>query len=228
MFESHQRIWTLGLAVVITSAVPALHAEDWPVVFRDDFSGGVERWQLLDPQQWRVATHPQRGQVLSQFQKTGAYKPPHRSPFNIALAKEGKVGDFTLDALVLSTHPDYGHRDAVLVFGYQDPAHFYYVHLGKKTDDHANQIFIVHDAPRVKISTETTPGTNWDDRWHHVRIVRRVNTGEISVFYDDLNQPIMRAVDQRLRWGRIGVGTFDDTADFDDIELRGILAKPSS
>lgn len=43
-------------------------------------------------------------------------------------------------------------RDACLVFGYQDPSHFYYVHLGKQADDHANQVFIVNDAAQLKIS----------------------------------------------------------------------------
>ena len=60
-----------------------------------------------------------------------------------------------------------------IVFGYQDPAHFYYVHLGKKADDHANQIFIVNGADRKKISLTSTSGTNWDDKWHTVRVVRK-------------------------------------------------------
>ena len=48
-------------------------------------------------------------------------------------------------------------------FGYQDDSHLYYVHLGKKTDDHANQVFIVNEAPRTKISTKTTDGIPWLD-----------------------------------------------------------------
>ena len=97
------------------------------------------------------------------------YKPPYRSPVNIALLEDVVVGDFVLDARLQSTVKDYDHRSMVLVFGYQDPAHFYYVHFGKKTDNHANQIFIVNGAPRMKISTETTPGTAWDDAWHQVQ-----------------------------------------------------------
>lgn len=70
--------------------------------------------------------------------------------------KDLSVGDFVLDTKMLSTIKDYNHRDLCLFFGYQDPAHFYYVHLGKKTDDHANQIFIVDGSDRKKISTMTT------------------------------------------------------------------------
>ena len=74
------------------------------------------------------------------------------------------VGDFQLELQLQSTVKDYDHRSMVLVFGYQDPAHFYYVHFGKKTDDHANQIFIVNAAPRLKISTKTTPGHRLERR----------------------------------------------------------------
>jgi len=109
----------------------------------------------------------------------------------------------------------------VIVFGYQDPAHFYYVHLGKQADDHANQIFIVNDAARTKISLTSTSGTNWDDNWHTVRVVRKPADGTIEIYYDDMTKPVMTAKDKTFAWGQIGVGTFDDTSDWDDIVVRG-------
>jgi len=134
------------------------------------------------------------------------------------------VGDFDLEAKVRSTCKPYPHQDACLVFGYQDPVHFYYVHLGRKTDDHANQVFIVKDAPRTKISTRTTDGTPWTDGWHKVRIVRRVADGTIAVYFDDMKAPAMTATDKTFTWGRVGLGSFDDTADWADVTLRGIKA----
>jgi hypothetical protein len=191
-----------------------------PVVFEDGFEQGADHWQPFDARQWEVKKDGD-GHVYSQHVKQSAYKPPHRSPTNIALLKDVIVGDMVLDVQVKSTHPDYGHRDACLVFGYQDPAHFYYVHLGAKTDDHANQIFIVNDAPRTKISTKTTAGTKWTDDWHHVRVVRKVKDGTIEIYYDDMDTPCMTASDKTFAWGQIGIGTFDDTADYDQIVLRG-------
>ncbi|MCA9203784.1 MAG: hypothetical protein KDA59_12090, partial [Planctomycetales bacterium] len=153
------------------------------------------------------------------------YEPPHRSPYNLSLLKDVKVGDFVLTAKVRSTHPDYGHRDACLAFGYQNPAHFYYVHLGKQADDHANQIFIVNEAPRTKISRKSTSGTNWDDAWHTVRIVRKTADGTIAVYFDNMDEPVMLAEDKHFAWGRIGLGSFDDTSQWDDIELRGKIVE---
>jgi len=192
-----------------------------PLVYKDDFEKGADNWKPTDAKAWKVK-RTDKGNVYSQFEKKSNYNPPHRSPFNISLLKDVTVSDFVLDVKVLSTHEDYGHRDACVVFGYQDPAHFYYVHLGKKADDHANQIFIVNDKPRTKISTKSTDGTNWDEKWHHIRIVRRVSDGTIEVYFDDMKNPVMTASDKSFVHGGIGLGTFDDTSDWDDLELRGV------
>ncbi|HEX7897032.1 MAG TPA: hypothetical protein VF950_04695 [Planctomycetota bacterium] len=184
---------------------------------REDFEKGFERWAPTDPAAWRLEDGP-TGKCLSQFAKS-KYEPPHRSPFNLALLKDVVVGDFVLEAKCRSTVKDYGHRDMCVVFGYQDPGRFYYSHLGKKTDDHANQIFIVNGAPRLKISTKTTEGTNWTDDWVKLKVVRK--GADIEVYWNDLEKPVQTAKDATFPSGRIGVGSFDDTGLWDDIVLKG-------
>ena len=41
---------------------------------------------------------------------------------------------------------------------------------------------------------------------------------------DDRPEPIMIATDTTLTWGRVGVGSFDDTAEFRDIADSGSSA----
>jgi hypothetical protein len=217
------RILCLSLLFLTLCAVGSA-ADELSVLFQEDFEKDASHWQPLDAKQW-AHKKTDKGGVFSQHKKDTTFKPPHRSPTNIALLKDVIAGDFDLTAKVLSTHPDYGHRDAVLVFGYQDPAHFYYVHLGKQADDHANQIFIVNAAPRTKISLTSTKGTDWDDQWHNVKIIRRVKEGTIEIFFDDMQKPVMTAKDKTFAWGQIGIGTFDDTSDWDDIVLRGEKAE---
>ena len=211
-----------ALAVLALLGRPA--AAELPLVLHEDFESGAGRWHPMDRESWKVVETP-AGHVYNLF-RDSQYQPPHRSPVNIALLEDVAVSDFTLTARLQSTVKDYGHRSMVIVFGYQDPAHFYYVHFGKQTDDHANQIFIVNDAPRVKISTKTTSGTPWDDAWHRVKIVRTVADGKIDVYFDDFDAPVMSAVDKTFTWGRIGIGAFDDLGNFDDIELRGSTVAP--
>ena len=196
-------------------------AEDkLPLVYEEDFENGAKNWEPTDDSAWKVVDSGS-SKVYSQFKKKSDYNPPHRSPFNISLLRDVFVGDFDLHVKVKSTHPDYGHRDVCLFFGYQDPANFHYVHLGKKADAHANQIFIVDDKPRTKISLTSTDGTDWDDQWHDVKIERRVSDGTINVYFDDMKNPVMTAKDKTFTWGRVGLGSFDDTADFDNVRLYG-------
>jgi hypothetical protein len=215
------------IACLALSCVPKGAARGGPPgerpLFEETFEEGVGDWEPTDAAAWRVE-EVDGNKVYSQFGKSD-YEPPHRSPFNISLRKEVDVGDFVLEARLRSTVADYGHRDMCLVFGYQDPAHFYYVHFGKQTDDHANQVFIVNGAPRVKISKLTSEGTPWDDEWHRVKIVRQVEDGTISVYFDDMDRPVMIARDKSFTHGRIGIGSFDDTGQWDDVKLFGTQYK---
>ena len=225
-----QLAWLIGwVGVAMTSAAMGADAPkgitNLPLIFSDDFeSGSSSNWKATDPAAWKIAK-TDKGHVLSQFDKSNT-KTPVRSPFNRAMIQDITVSDFVLDVKLQSTVKDYGHRDMCLFFGCQDAAHLYYVHLGKQTDDHANQIFIVNNADRKKISTKTSSGTNWTDDWHHARLVRDVKSGSIKVFFDNMNEPVMEATDTTFTWGQIGVGTFDDTGNFDDVFLFGTKVEP--
>ncbi len=225
LFSSCIRWTAVCLFVPMLGAVAVGHEKELPVVFSDGFEKGAEHWQPSDDQAWKVKKTG-NGAVYSQFKKRSKYEPPHRSPYNISLVQDVYVGDFDLTVKVLSTHKDYGHRDVCLFFGHQNAGQFYYVHLGKKADDHANQIFIVNNKARTKISLKSTDGTNWDDQWHHVKIVRRVADGTIKVFFDNMKEPVMVAKDDTFKWGRVGLGSFDDTGDWDDFQLRGVKVDP--
>ena len=192
-----------------------------PNVYSSDFENGADEWQFID-EGWKVK-QLESTKVLSQHIKKSNYKPEFRSPLHIALLKDKTVKSFKLNTQVLSTHKDYDHRDACLFFGYQSPTQYYYVHLGKKMDPRANQIFIVNNAARAKISLTTTDGTDWDENWHQVRIDRDATSGDIKVYFDDMENPAMTAVDKTFTWGQVGVGSFHDTADWDDFTLNGFL-----
>jgi len=195
---------------------------DLPVAFQDDFERDEPSgWDFTDKAAWRITRLNDRHQrVLEQFRES-QYQPPVRSPLNIALVRGHDLADFVMDVAVRSTGRDYGHRDLCLFFDYQDPSHFYYVHLGKQADSAANSIFRVDGKPRVSIAEKRTQGTPWTDGWHHVRIVRTVPDGLIQVYFDDLKTPVMTAHDRSFTHGRLGVGSFDDTGMFDELRIRG-------
>jgi hypothetical protein len=158
---------------------------------------------------------------------TSKFAPEFRSPPNLALLKDVAVGDLEITAKVQSTNVNAGpHRDMCIVWGYQDPNHFYYVHFGALADPNACQIFIVNNAARTPITVKTAKGTPWTEGWHHVKVVRRAADGAIEVFFDDMDEPFMTAKDTTFAWGRVGLGTFDDNGNWDDFELRGVKVEP--
>ena len=198
--------------------------QELPVLVTEDFEKGADRWEFSDPKAWKVAD-TDKGKSLALVEKTTP-KTPHRSPFGRALLKNAIVGDFVLEADLQSTVKDYPHRDLCLFFGFQDDDHFYYSHLGKRTDKNANQLFIVNGADRMMISTRTTEGTNWTDDWHHVKVVRKVADGTIEVYWDDMKTPVQTATNKTFTWGQVGVGSFDDLGNFDNVVLRGARVSP--
>lgn len=225
--SSNLRRAVIAQLVFLCGSVAAF-GQDLPLLVEDDFDKGLGRWQTTDPEGaepvWRIETVERDGKQDKVFRVTGTskYEPPHRSPFSIALVKDVVVGDFVMTAKVQNTNPTAGgHRDLCLFWGYQDPAHFYYVHLGAQPDEHSCQIFIVNDAPRTMITDKKSKGTPWTDGWHDVKVVRRVEDGTMEVYFDDMETPVMAADDKTFTWGRVGLGTFDDHGNFDEFRLRG-------
>ena len=219
------------ITLVVTCCPLAAYADDrldLPRLIADDFETSSDRWETTDPTPaesvWMRLFLPRAGRANHVLRVTGpsSYQPPQRSPHSIALLKEFTVTDFDMVVAAQSTNRLVGeHRDLCLFWGYQDSQHFYYVHLGAKSDPHSCQIFIVNGAPRTKITTHESPGIPWTDSWHTVRVTRSTSDGRMAVYFDDLTSPVMVANDNTFRWGRVGLGTFDDHGNFDNFSLRG-------
>jgi hypothetical protein len=193
---------------------------DYRLLYEQDLTAAssLKDFVFSDATAWRWSDGD--GKTSLELHKQSAYKPVHRSPFNIALLGDRQFGDFILEAQCLQTGKEYGHRDMVFVFGFQEPSKFYYVHIATKADDHANQVFIVNGAPRTKISKTSNDGNTWGlGVWRKVRIERRGSA--ISVFFDDMSKPIMTADDKTFGTGWLGFGSFDDTGKVASIRIWG-------
>jgi hypothetical protein len=216
-----------ALVAACWMAPPDASADDTlPLLLKEDFENGMSRWQTTDPKGaepvWKIIEiEPKRNHAL-RVTGPSKYKPPFRSPLSIALLKDVKVSDFELTAHVQQTRfIKSGHRDLCFFWGYQDPSHFYYAHLGSIADEHACQIFIVNKAPRTMITVKQAKGTPWTNGWHDVKVIRRVADGAMEVYFDDMEKPYMTARDKTFISGQIGIGTFDDNGNFDNVVLRG-------
>jgi hypothetical protein len=219
---------TVMISFLLLAVVQIAAAEDaeipkemngMPLVFSEDFESGRGNWVETDAEAWQIVDEG-GNHVFSNFQSSN-YEPPVRSPLNIARIKDLNVSDFVIEVKMKQTGREYGHRDQCIFFGYNDPSHFYYVHLATNADEHANSIFLVNGEPRVSIAEERTDGTQWTDSYHTIRIERDTAAGTVLVYFDDMTTPVMKTTDTTFLSGGIGFGSFDDVGNIDDVRVWG-------
>lgn len=211
-------------SLVCFAFAPTLPAAELPagykLVYEQAFNeaAALKEFRFTDPAAWAFAKTNEISALA--LVKQSQYKPGVRSPVNIALIADKVFGDFVLEADLIQTGKEYGHRDMCLFFGFQSPTNFYYTHIATAADPNAHNVFIVNGAPRKNFAKETTKGVNWGlGVWHKVRLERNATAGTIKVYFDDLTKPIMVAEDKTFASGQIGFGSFDDTGMVDNIRI---------
>ena len=190
----------------------------YKVVYEQSFDNeeGLKDFTFSQTDKWKLS-EGKKGKAL-EFTGISDYQPPFRSPHTLGFINHLSVGSFVLQADLLQTGKEYGHRDMCIAFGLQDPAHFYYAHMATKMDDNAHQIMLVNGAPRAKISTFTTEGINWgEEKWHQVQVERNIEEGSIKIYFD--GKLIEEAKDKTFGAGFIGFGSFDDSGKIDNIKV---------
>ena len=156
------------------------------------------------------------------LEKAGVPEGPIRRPAAMAIARSDPFTDFTFDVDVRSTAPvDLAVRDVLLIFGYQSPTRFYYVHLAAKTDAVHNGIFVVNQVDRKRLDEPTSTARLTDQAWHHLKLERSTTSGSIRVFFDNAATPMLSVSDKTITSGRIGVGSFDETGEFRNFVVTG-------
>lgn len=211
------------LEFAATAAVPPelpLELDGLPLIFADRFESGMDRWEVTDPAAWGIRRDSDGQTALGILVRVSDYTPPFRSPHNVALIREVQLSDVLLQFQVRSTLDTGPHRDCCVFFGYQDPANFYYVHLGARPDPNSGQIMLVRGAPRRPLTDNRRP-VAWGDRWHAVKLRWSAETGHIAIYFDDMDEPLMQVTDKTFGGGRLGLGSFDDMNDFTDVRLYG-------
>jgi len=184
-------------------------------------SGAADGWTPDDPSRWRVAdVGGSRAYELTAPGEPG----PVRAPTSRALVSGRDVAAFEFSGrLRCHTDPANPYRDMCVIFHYQGPDQFAYVHFAGTSDGVHNIIGLVDGADRVKINAEPAGGSIarlTDLAWHDFKVTCDPRTGEVRAYLDDMTTPVLTARGTALGHGLLGVGSFDDTGAFDDLELR--------
>lgn len=198
-------------------------APRFPLLASFDFEDGqAAGWQPNDPGHWRVIK--QGGSSVYELTTPGE-QGKVRAPTSWSVLAAHDVKSFVFTGrMECGVDPANTYRDLCVFFHFQDPTHFYYVHFSARSDDVHNIIGLVNGADRIKINSEP-PGKSifrlTDTKWHSFKVTCDAETGRIEAFIDDMDRPILTAVDKTLTHGLVGLGSFDDSGCFDDIKLWG-------
>jgi len=167
---------------------------------------------------WEVKDH------MLVLTKAGTPGGPIRRPSALAILQSDPLVRADVQVEMRSTAPEeVKNRDLEIIFGYESPSRFYYVHLAGITDPNHNGIFLVDNKDRRRIDDGTAPPQLKDREWHRVRLERDGATGRIEIYVDGSKRPALRATDTTIPSGRVGLGSFDDTGEFRKFSVTGSL-----
>ncbi|WP_265594050.1 PQQ-dependent sugar dehydrogenase [Haloferula sp. BvORR071] len=120
---------------------------------------------------------------------------------------------FNLEGHTLRS-PSTTQRDIVMIFGYVDETHFYYAHIaGTSNSTTQNVIVKVDGTTATPIQSPASPPVKLTSNWQTYRVTHSA-TGAIAVYADNMSTPFMTANDTTFPVGRLGFGSYDDTAEF--------------
>jgi len=187
-------------------------------------NGSLDDWHLTVPSDWRIVES--NGNSVLRLDKAGPVGANPRRPVKLALWKPGCASSFDLELRVKRDPIQPTESDVLLIFGFQDKLHFYYAHLSSDDGNVAvhNGIFRVNGGDRERIAGTGAAPALPDESWHRVRLTREVETGEIELFLDNDAEPRFRVADRTHSHGLVGVGSFDNTGEFDDLRLTGTIS----
>jgi hypothetical protein len=174
------------------------------------------KWTVPKASDWAVEGTGD-SQVLKMLVPVPLMEP--RRPRQYALADTPPFEEVTLDAEVKRNG-----RSLLLICAYKDETHMDYAHLsldtGMKQPVH-NGIFHVFGGERVRISSQEGPNALPTEDWTPVRLVYSARTGLIEVTVNGQKNKSLRAYDLSLGAGRVGLGSFNETAQFRKVRIQG-------
>jgi hypothetical protein len=183
----------------------------------DKLSVFGQTWAVPAAPEWRISED--NGSPMLQLLIGREPAPGPRRPSQYALMEMPPSSHVTLEADARPTK-----RSLMIVYAYQDDAHFDYVHFS--TDEATKQpvhngVFHVFGGERVRISAVAgPPAFSAVNQWFHIKVEWDGKSGQVQGFVNALPVPALHAVDLSLSEGKVGIGSFDETGDFKNVSVR--------
>ncbi len=163
------------------------------------------KWKVPDAREWSFA-----GGELKMLVARPQESP--RYPVQYALLDGQDFESFHLECEVKRES-----GSLILVYAWQDATHFNYAHLSIDSPEKQvvhNGIFHVFGSDRSRISKPIGAGSLPTTEWTPVAMDYDAKTGKIVVTVGGKTYPSLEAADLSLTKGKVGLGSFFETAQF--------------
>ncbi len=184
----------------------------------DGFDDGTaDGWNSLNAVNWEVTTD--EGDMAYYLNTTDFNSPGGgRLGEYSLLSAEYDDFTFTLEAKLGDDVADNAAADYAVVFGFQDSGNYYYMLFNN--DENLTQLFKVINGNRTLLETANSGDWLNDNAYHSIEVTRIGS--DISVRFD--GNVILNANDSSLGAGKVGVGSYNDSAYFDDVNVTSAVS----
>ncbi len=174
------------------------------------------RWTVPVAADWRVE-QSEAGEVLRLRVARPLTQPRRPVQFALAETAEFRQVEFEVEARKEAFAERQRRTSLMLVYAWQSPDRFNYVHLSVDAAlraPHHNGVFHVFGGERVRISPLEGPPSLREGVWHRIRLTFDGGAGKVRVWVDGETSASLSACDESLRHGRVGLGSFFDYGEF--------------
>ena len=185
----------------------------------DSIGAFGQKWTVQSASDWAVENNALRLKVSAE---PPAGQP--RRPTKFALLESKPYSKVTVDVEVKRNA-----RSVIVVYAWQDDVHYNYAHISSDaaaTQNVHNGMFHIFGGERARISSLDGPASLTTQDWTPVKLVYDGESGRCYVEVNGKRNPSLEAVDLSLRWGRVGLGSFNETGDFRNFRVTGETRDP--
>jgi len=140
-------------------------------------------------------------------------------PANRCILKNSIYGDFILE---VDVHPNASQRASDICFflGLKDSTRYYFILLSTSPANDMQGIYLVKNSVRTKLPERiSTARALIPDTWQKIRVERNITRRTIRVFAGEMSEPILEIQNYELVMGRIGFGSLNSNAAFDNFSV---------
>ncbi len=140
-------------------------------------------------------------------------------PPNRCILKNSIYGDFILE---VDVNPQASQRPSEICFflGLKDSTRYYFVLLSTSNTDGRQGVYLVKNSVCAKLPERISTGRSLlPDTWQKIRLERNITHRTIRVFMGEMTDPVLEIQNYELVMGRIGFGSLNSAAYFDNLSV---------